>query len=90
MLVAAPGVRAAIDPRGDVDMDQASDGPPVASRAPRGRESARRRALSLAGMREQTGIPGGIPRRQPDVLLTREQQHRLPRSCCQVLLGDMS
>jgi hypothetical protein len=27
-------------------------------------------------MLEQTGILGGVPRRQPDVVLTGEQQHR--------------
>ena len=36
----------------------------------------------LLGMLEETGIPGGVPRRQPDVVLTGEQQHRLPE------LGD--
>jgi hypothetical protein len=30
------------------------------------------------GMLEQTGILGGVPRQQPDVVLTGEQQHRLP------------
>ncbi len=34
------------------------------------------------GMLEETGILGGVPRRQPDVVLTGEQQHRLPRSFC--------
>ncbi len=34
------------------------------------------------GMLEETGIPGGVPRRQPDVVLTGEQQHRFPE------LGD--
>src|SRR5712671_4348092 len=33
-------------------------------------------------MLEETGILGGVPRRQPDVALTGEQQHRLPE------LGD--
>jgi hypothetical protein len=34
------------------------------------------------GMLEQTGTLGGVPRRQPEVVLTGEQQHRLPRSFC--------
>jgi hypothetical protein len=33
-------------------------------------------------MLEETGILGGVPRRQSDVVLTGEQQHRLPRSFC--------
>jgi hypothetical protein len=33
-------------------------------------------------MLEETGILRGVPRRQPDIVLTGEQQHRLPE------LGD--
>jgi hypothetical protein len=33
-------------------------------------------------MLEETGMLGGIPQRQPDVVLTGEQRHRLPRSFC--------
>src|SRR6266498_2006596 len=34
------------------------------------------------GMLEETGMLGGVPRRQPGVVLIGEQQHRLPRSAC--------
>ena len=33
---------------------------------------------------------GGVPRRQPDVVLTGEQQHQRPRSFCCEFLGDTS
>jgi hypothetical protein len=37
-------------------------------------------------MLEETRLLGGFPRRQPDVVLTGEQQHRLPRSFCEEFL----
>jgi hypothetical protein len=57
------------------ETDGASDQRP---REHRPRESVRRWALSLAGMLEETGILGGVARRQPDVL-TGEQGRPNPR-----------
>ena len=39
-------------------------------------------AVPIGRMLKETGILGGVPRRQPVVVLTGEQQHRLPRSLC--------
>jgi len=33
-------------------------------------------------MLDETGMLGGVPRRQRDVVLIGEQQHRLSRSSC--------